>query len=677
MSTMRVTKLLLTTIIISLLTLSTAEAATSDKWQIEATNRENYTGAPVANGVIGILPWKEPFSVRHVIMNHVFDHDRESGVMKVLKGINPFELTMRVDGEVVKEGNVTEWQQTIDMRQATHNTRFKAPKGVEVTYTVAALRNLPHAGLISVRLRAEQDVRIEIENTIDIPTEYGDQKQTIKQMLLKGVETEVFSASASSPTGLQGLSATSLFIDPDSRFTVSTRENEAVVLGVELKKGESIELSLVGTVGSTRDFADPYSEMERQAIYAQLEGVESLMEGHQRMWNELWQGDIVIEGDDFAQQMARSSLYYLYSFCRAGTNLSISPMGLSSQGYSGHIFWDSEIWMFPPLLLFNAPIAESMINYRVERVAAAEKRALIHGYKGAMFPWESDDWGEESTPTFAITGQLEHHITADIAIAAWHYYCITKDEQWLRERGYPMMEKIAQFWVSRVTQNNDKSYSIVNVVGADEYAEGVTDNAFTNGAVIRALQHTQSAAELLGKTAPTIWGEIADGLLIHKFENGVTREYKGYNGETIKQADVNLLAYPLGLVTDPEQIGRDLAYYREKIDSIDGPAMGYSILAIQYARLGDADNAHQMFLRCYEPNLREPFGVLSETPRSQNPYFATGAGSLLQAIINGFGGLEVTAEGVMQRESVLPKHWKRLTIKGVGRERETFVVTQK
>ena len=89
-------------------------------------------------------------------------------------------------------------------------------------------------------------------------------------------------------------------------------------------------------------------------------------------------------------------------------------MGLSSQGGNGHIFWDTELWMYPPILLLNQGIAESMVNYRTNRLAAACKRAITHGYRGAMFPWESDDAGEESTPTFALTGPLEHHITADI-----------------------------------------------------------------------------------------------------------------------------------------------------------------------------------------------------------------------------------------------------------------------
>ena len=128
------------------------------------------------------------------------------------------------------------------------------------------------------------------------------------------------------------------------------------------------------------------------------------MAAHRSLWNELWESDILIEGDDEAQRAVRFALFNLYSSCREGSGLSISPMGLSSQGYNGHIFWDSELWMFPPMLLLNKGIAESMIDYRIDRLMAARKKAMAYGFKGAMFPWESDDYGEESTPTFALTG---------------------------------------------------------------------------------------------------------------------------------------------------------------------------------------------------------------------------------------------------------------------------------
>ncbi|MDE6306886.1 MAG: glycoside hydrolase family 65 protein, partial [Muribaculaceae bacterium] len=401
---------------------------------------------------------------------------------------------------------------------------------------------------------------------------------------------------------------------------------------------------------------------------------EVLYADHVDRWNELWQGDIEIEGDDEAQQVVRMALFNLYGFCREGSRLSISPMGLSLQGYAGHVFWDSEIWMYPPMLFMNHDIARSMMDYRSDRLASARRRASASGYRGAMYPWESDDFGEESTPTFAVTGLMEHHITADVAIAAWNYYRMTGDRDWLRDEGWPILKDVAEFWVSRVTPNADGSYSIKHVVGADEYAIAVDDNAFTNGAAKVALRNAVSAAQELGYVAPAKWGKVADGIRIHKNSDGVTLEHADYDGYIVKQADVNLLAYPLGLITDPKEIEADLDYYLSKLDLPNGPAMSFGIFCVEYARLGNVAKAEDMFRRSYRPNLRKPFGALAETASSNNPYFATGAGGLLQAVINGFGGLELTDNGIVQLPSVLPKNWRRLTIKGVGPERRTYTV---
>jgi trehalose/maltose hydrolase-like predicted phosphorylase len=648
---------------------------TSDNWELVATSVGDYTGAPVANGRIGILPWKEPFSVRHVILNHVFDISSESGVTRVLKGINPFVLRMNINGKQVTENNISGWQQTINMKEATHRTSFRVGGDAEVEYTIVALRNLPYSGIVNVRVKALRNISFDVTNEMDVPSEYVDVNHGYKSLYAGKKRVDILQVNASSEKRKHNVSASSLFIFPSERLQYSVKDNRQSSIEGKLVKGEEVSFSLVGSICTTRDFSDPYSESERQVIYCSHEGVESLLRAHKRLWEELWEGDIIIEGDDDAHKAVRFALYNLYSYCRAGSNLSISPMGLSSQGYNGHIFWDSEIWMFPPMLFLNQGIAESMINYRVDRMHAAAKKADAYGYRGVMFPWESDDAGEESTPIFATTGPFEHHITADISIACWNYYCMTNDLRWLKEKGYPLMKMVADFWVSRVEKNDDGSYSIKNVVGADEYAEGKTDNAFTNGAAKRALEYATEAAKICGEEAPSQWQEVGDNILFHAFDDGVTKEYIDYEGEMIKQADVNLLGYPLNLITDPVKLKKDLDYYESKVDNIHGPAMTYSIFCVQYARLGDADKATEMFNRCYLPNIRPPFNVLAETPTSQNPYFATCAGGLLQAVINGFGGLELTRDGVIQQSTVMPKHWKRLTIKGVGKDRLTYVVT--
>ena len=644
-------------------------------WQLHAVDiQAPYAPAPMANGCIGILPQKEPFAVEHVMLNHVFDAASPHVVSRVMRGINPFCLSMKIDNKKVDTSNISDWQQTIDMRRAVHQTSFHTLEKADVSYELCALRNLPYAGLIRVTVQACKDMLLEVRSGMGIPDDYSQSSIRYREMEADGNRMYMLESDATSRLGYRRVASTSSFLFNGEQikpmYDEATRE---LFFSIQLKKGETFCFSLVGSVCSSRDFFDPYNEAERQVIYAVHEGEEALMQAHYRLWDELWQGDIRIEGDDDAQRIVRFALFNLYSSCRGGSRLSIPPMGLSLQGYNGHIFWDTELWMYPPMLLLNQDIARSMLDYRFDRLPAARKKALAYGYRGAMFPWESDDSGEEATPTHALTGPFEHHITADIGIACWNYYCVTRDMCWLQREGYPLLKEIADFWASRVTRNQDGSYSIHNVTGADEYANGVTDNAFTNGAASLALKYACQAAEICGEKVPEIWREIGENIRVLQFENGVTREHSTYKGEMIKQADANLLAYPLGLITDEYRQKQDLEYYAERIDQKDGPAMSYSVYCVQYARMGEADKAYEMFRRCYEPNLRKPFGVISETPTSNNPYFMTGAGGLLQAVLNGFCGLQITDEGIVQLPSVLPSHWKRVTVTGVGSDKKTYV----
>ncbi len=182
------------------------------------------------------------------------------------------------------------------------------------------------------------------------------------------------------------------------------------------------------------------------------------------------------------------------------------------------------------------------------------------------------------------------------------------------------------------------------------------------------------AAKLLGIIPDADWMNVANNIPILKFPDGVTREHATYNGEGIKQADVNLLSYPLKEITDPKAIRKDLEYYETRVPNEGTPAMTQAVFTTLYARLGDGDKAYHWFKDAYIPNLNPPFRVIAETKGGTNPYFSTGAGGIVQSILMGFGGLEITAKGMVQIKSALPKQWKSLVIKGVGAEKKTFAV---
>ena len=239
----------------------------------------------------------------------------------------------------------------------------------------------------------------------------------------------------------------------------------------------------------------------------------------------------------------------------------------------------------------------------------------------------------------------------------------------MKEIGWPILKETADFWTSRVERKGQGRFEINNVVAADEWAENVDNNAFTNAAAIANLEAANKAAAILGYPQQEDWTLVAKNIPILSMQdqNGakITQEHASYKGEGIKQADVNLLAFPLKTITDKAQVKRDLDYYAVRVPNQGTPAMTQAIFALLYARLGETENAYNYFKDAYQPNLNPPFRVIAETKGGTNPYFGTGAGGILQSVLMGFGGLDITEKGIVQLPSKLPLKWKKLEITGV------------
>lgn len=660
----------------------TAAAQNTDPWKISATkiNPADYYGVTVANGMIGIVSSPEPFKVKDVVLAGAYDLYGRGRVSNFLKSFNLLNMYLEIDGQRIDAKNVSDMRQELDMQQAAFTTSFTAGDKASVSYSYYSLRHLPYTVLMDVTIIPKKDISITGASVMEAPDALKDVQNYYNEIDRPHVVISLLTSSAKSPTGKLLMCASNTFLfseehgsEPRVIHEMWDNNMHLMKFSRKLKAGQAYRFSIAGSSITSAHHDDPLNEAERATIFAKLEGRERLLQFHRRAWEDLWKSDIVIEGDPQAQQDVHSMLYHLYSFSREGTALSPSPMGLSGLGYNGHVFWDTELWMFPAVLVLHPEIAKSMIEYRYQRLDAAKRNAFSKGFKGAMYPWESAETGVEETPVWALSGPFEHHITGCVAIAAWNYYCVTQDKNWLKEKGFPILSATADFWASRVERNGPGNYDIKNVVAADEWAENVDNNAFTNAAARANLRFATEAAIVLGLTPDPDWTNVADNIPILKFEDGVTKEHAAYKGEGIKQADVNLLAYPLKEVTDPKAIRKDLEYYEKRVPDAGTPAMTQAVFTTLYARLGDADKAYYWFKDAYIPNLNPPFRVIAETKGGTNPYFATGAGGILQSVLMGFGGLEITPKGITQIKSVLPANWKSLTIKGVGPGKKTFV----
>ena len=653
-----------------------------DAWTIVADRIDpaNYYGITVANGMIGLVSSPEPMKVKDVVLNGAYDNYQRGRVSNILKGFNFVNMDLDVDGQRVSRNVISGYKQTLDMRGAQLTTTFDVGDKVSVSHSVMALRHLPFCALSIVEITAKKDVTVTPMSVIEAPDILQDVRNYYAQIDRPHVLIPLLTSVGKSPTGKYTVAASSSFVFEEKHGSEPALIHEdwdynrhLLKFNKKLKAGETYRFAVVGTVISSAHTVDAHNEAERLTIYAALERTERLLRRHRADWDKLWASDIVIDGPVEDARAVHSAMYHLYSFAREGTAFSLSPMGLSGLGYNGHVFWDTELWMYPPLLVLHPEIARSLLEFRYRLLDEAKQNAFEHGYKGAMYPWESTTTGQEETPVWALTGPFQQHISGCVGWAAWQYYLVTKDREWLRTRGWPILKEVADFWASRVERNGPGQYDIDNVIGANEWQENIDNNAFTNGMAKTVLAYAADAAKELGLTPDPDWMLVAANIPILKFSDGTTRENATYDGVAIKQADVNLLAYPLKVITDPAQIKKDLDYYEPRMAK-DGPAMGNAILAVSAARAGDAARAYDLWTKSFKPNEVPPFGVLAETAGGTNPYFATGAGGFLQATLMGFGGLDITPQGVVQLKTKLPKQWKSLTITGIGSERKTFTV---
>ena len=654
-----------------------------DAWKIRATKIDpsNYYGITVANGMIGIVSSPEPFKVKDVVLAGAYDLYGRGRVSNFLRSFNLLNMYLEIDGRRIDAKSASNMQQELDMKKASFTTTFDFSDKASVSYTYYSLRHLPYTVLMDVTVTAKKDFSMTGASVMEAPDAMKDVQNYYNEIDRPHVVISLLTSSAKSPTGKLLMCASNTFLfseqhgnEPRVIHEMWDNNMHLMKFAKKLKGGETYRFSIAGSSITSAHHDDPLNEAERATIFAKLEGRDRLLSFHIKAWDELWKSDIIIEGDSQSQQDVHSMLYHLYSFSREGTALSPSPMGLSGLGYNGHVFWDTELWMYPALLVLHPEIAKSLVEYRYQRLDAAKRNAFSKGYKGAMFPWESAETGVEETPVWALSGPFEHHITACVGIAAWNYYCVTQDKQWLREKGYPILSATADFWASRVERNGPGRYDIKNVVAADEWAENVDNNAFTNAAAKSNLQFATEAAKVLGITPDPDWMNVANNIPVLKMENGVTREHATYKGEGIKQADVNLLAYPLKQITDVTQIKKDLEYYETRVPDEGTPAMTQAVFTTLYARIGNPEKAYHWFKESYEPNLNPPFRVIAETKGGTNPYFATGAGGVIQSLLMGFGGLDITSTGIVQLKTSLPKQWKSLTLTGVGTQKKTFTV---
>ncbi len=634
-----------------------------------------------------------------------------------------------VEGERFRldRGTVLGYRRELDMRTGLLRRRVRWQPRAEapvVELRFERLVNLadPHTALVRTEVQTiagEATVRVRaglddgVENTGLLHWQRLDQGQS---------EDEVWLHTRTRATGLDLGMAAVITAEADGAMTTAVCDADgkpAAERCTRLGPGQRLVLDKFVAVVPGFDAADPVTTARAKARQTATEGYAALHAANRSAWAQLWQDmDVLIEGDIEAQLAIRFNIFHLAIAAPRWTDrASIGAKTLSGFGYRHHVFWDTEIFILPLFTFTRPELARNMLMYRWHTLPGARQKARANGYEGAQFPWESAADGREVTPTWVPhptdptqlvriwTGDIEIHITADIAYAAVQYWRVTGDDAWMRDYGAELILEGARFWASAARWEEDGKYHYRNVIGPDEYHDRIDDNAFTNG---MAQWHLQTALQVLdwlqsrypAKHAELVaaldlspqrlahWRHVIEAMFIPMDpDTGLIEQFTGYfrlpdadiaalrdphrtrsmqailgiegcaATQILKQPDVLMLQYLLPERFTPEQVRVNYDYYDPRTDHEHGSSLGPSISAVMACRVGAIEAAYQHFLRAARADLRDI------RHNAGDGIHAASAGGLWQAVVFGFAGLHLHTDGTWSLQPRLPAHWTRLAFR--------------
>ena len=550
-----------------------------------------------------------------------------------------------LDGKPVRTSWVN-FRRVLDLRRGLMTTAYTDITGsVRVSTVTFCHRERKHVAAYQLTVEALKDVNLEISpqlNAAACPVQPG----RITRMDAPGSDefgwTLDFADMESRAAQVMALEVSGF----NGGKSVGQLDNEMAIgrrFSAALGRGRSCEIrSIVTTcIGS-----DPLVMGRATAKQAAEVGYAALEQSHIQAMEELWSGVDVEIGDVFLERRYLSSLFYLLSGYRQDVVWGGCATGLSSAGsWGGSIFWDTEFYMFPPMLALYPQMARNMLLYRSATLAAAAQNARDHGEAGARFAWQSKKTGRP----FAGVFEDERHVSSNIAYCAWWYGLCTGDREFTDTHGRKLLREVARNWASRAIADatHPEQFHIAGVIPSDEHVldhhvgKPITDSVMTNAYAAWVLDNAADLPDAgITESERRLWKAIAAGLYLPRDEErGIYREYVGYNGHAIKQADVGHLFFPLCLTRDAAEIRRNVYYYADR-ERETGLYLTHSpyVYGAALSRAGDVEGVER-FLRLSDRNFVGPFDI----PRESNyggSVVVTGAGSFLSLMLYGVAGLE-------------------------------------
>ncbi|MCL2216900.1 MAG: family 65 glycosyl hydrolase [Defluviitaleaceae bacterium] len=636
-----------------------------------------------------------------------------------LPDIQTMRLYLNNEEFSMSKGEVLQYKRELDTDKGitTREIRWKSPNGHTIDIAITRMASFTYPQLFlttysvaSVDFEGKIELASEINCGVSNFTDSNDPRvasERIQHIFPKSAEVLGGNVIVECQTGASNLQ---LIICQHHKAIISKGgfnpvtcesgpvENGAVTrIKTDLVPGELLLVEKYTTMSDSRRQKHPRSYALQRLNDCINKGASALFEQQADFMEDFRHNSkIDINGCPELQDGLEFNMYQLLQSTGRDCITSVASKGISGEGYEGHYFWDTEIYIFPFFLYTQPETAKSLLQFRYNTLEGARKHAGIMGHgKGALYPWRTISGSECSS--YFPAGSAQYHLTGDVAHAFMQYYYATDDLDYMAESGLEVLLETARLWIDTGNFGDDGKFHIHSVTGPDEYTCCVSDNYYTNRTAQHNLfgaaevykrlkaseQHKQAFAKLLDKIK---FSEIelesftraAENMFLpYSEELGINAQDSSflekpiwdiastpkdkfplllhyhplylYRFQVCKQADT-VLAHFLFEDGVPENVLRNSYLYYDKITTHDSSLSG-CVFGIMASRLGLSEKAYAYFADTVGGDLNNKHGNTKD-----GLHIANLGGSWL-AVVCGFAGLRLGKDGLRFRLT-LPDEWE-------------------
>ena len=666
---------------------------------MRANFEEDYTGDTLQGSYIGGIYYPDKTRVGW------WKNGYPEYFAKVLNAPSWIGLHIKINGELLDLNTCLEvknFRRQLNMKEGWYERSFTAmlPNQQEIQVKVLRFLSLRYDELGALRYEITPltiDTTIEIESYLDSGIKNSDANWDERFWNTLEISSEdnfatILAETKKTRFKVHTFMQNDLFID-NKALSITPKENKKenyIGLQYELtaKKNQTFRIEKYGGYSRSND----YSTLTKSiALF------DSLLEKQKEDWAAIWEtSDIVIEGDEKAQQGIRFNIFQLnQTYSGKYAHLNIGPKGFTGEKYGGSTYWDTEAYCLPFYMATKgAEVARNLLMYRYNQLDKAIENAKKLGFTGgaALYPMVTMN-GEECHNEWEITFE-EIHRNGAIAFAIYNYTRYTGDESYLKDYGIEVLIAIARFWAQRVSFSEEKQkYVILGVTGPNEYENNINNNFYTNYLASWCLRYAAEQVITLQKEDITKeetqqWLHIAQNIYFPYSEKyGVYLQQDGFldkdlkpvsaipAGERplnqhwawdrilrspyIKQADTLQGFYFFEDHFTKEELQRHYEFYEPF--TVHESSLSPCVHSVLASALGKTDEAYTLYLRTARLDLDDYNKEVHE-----GLHITSMAGTWL-SIVEGFAGMRIK-NGKLHFTPRLPKHWKSLSFKVIFQE---------